>query len=1076
MLQKVCIDEKNQNRILHYNLQWFAKDGEGGEKTEPATAKKLKDARDEGKVAKSRELNSAFDLIVLFLCLKIFVSFVGEKFIDIFSYIYENMPDFVKINEGGLSVQAVAGLIASVTLKSLLIMLPFMAFGFVVTLLVSIVQVGWKVSTKPMKPELSKLNPLNGFKRIFSKDSLFELVKSILKIVIIIYIAYTSIKDNANDLFALYDLGLNQAVALVGTLIINTGIKISIVYLVIGLADFIYQKHKFNEDMKMTKQEVKDEYKNTEGDPQIKGRQRRKMQEVSQKRMMQDVPKADVVITNPTHFAVALKYEAKVSSAPVVLAKGEDYLAQKIKEVARENKIEIVENKPLARMLYHNVDVGAEIPPELYQAVAEVLAAVYKAKNIQSCSYTTNRCERRLCRMLKKADIGVGLYLLAAVVFFIVPIPSVLLDVMLAFNISIALIIVFNVLFVREVLDMSFFPTLLLFTTIFRISLNVSSTRLILLTGDPGNVVKTFGSFVGGGNMVVGSIVFIVLVLIQFIVINKGSERVSEVTARFTLDAMPGKQMAIDADLNTGAITDAEAKERREKIQRESSFFGAMDGATKYVKGDATAGLVITFINLIGGTIMGVMNQGLGFADAIQQYGLLTIGDGLVSQIPSLLISLATGILVTKGSNEADFSGILVKQLFGIPRVLYIVGSVLVFLGIFTPLNPVLFIALGLVFIIAGKNISKNIGEENIEEEVQQAETEAEEIRKPENVVSLLQVDPIELEFGYGIIPLADVNQGGDLLDRVVMIRRQIALELGTVVPIIRLRDNIQLNPNQYIIKIKGVQVTEGEILFDHYMAMNPGYVEEEITGIPTFEPSFHLPAIWITEAQRERAESLGYTVVDAPSIIATHLTEVIRSHIAELLTRQDVQNLVNNLKESNPVLVDELTPKLLGLGEIQKVLQNLLREGISIRDLLSIFESLADHAQTSRDTDVLTEYVRQSLKRAISSKYFPSNETTSVITLDPKVEQEIMSSVKQTEQGAYLTMDPEKTKAIMDSVRTETEKLESLGKNPIIITSPIVRMYFKKLTEDYFKDLIVVSYNEVESDVELQSVGMVTA
>lgn len=383
MLQKVCIDEKNQNRILHYNLQWFAKDGEGGEKTEPATAKKLKDARDEGKVAKSRELNSAFDLIVLFLCLKIFVSFVGEKFIDIFSYIYENMPDFVKINEGGLSVQAVAGLIASVTLKSLLIMLPFMAFGLVVTLLVSIVQVGWKVSTKPMKPELSKLNPLNGFKRIFSKDSLFELVKSILKIVIIIYIAYTSIKDNANDLFALYDLGLNQAVALVGTLIINTGIKISIVYLVIGLADFIYQKHKFNEDMKMTKQEVKDEYKNTEGDPQIKGRQRRKMQEVSQKRMMQDVPKADVVITNPTHFAVALKYEAEVSSAPVVLAKGEDYLAQKIKEVARENKIEIVENKPLARMLYHNVDVGAEIPPELYQAVAEVLAAVYKAKNIQ---------------------------------------------------------------------------------------------------------------------------------------------------------------------------------------------------------------------------------------------------------------------------------------------------------------------------------------------------------------------------------------------------------------------------------------------------------------------------------------------------------------------------------------------------------------------------------------------------------------------------------------------------------------------------------------------------------------------
>lgn len=677
---------------------------------------------------------------------------------------------------------------------------------------------------------------------------------------------------------------------------------------------------------------------------------------------------------------------------------------------------------------------------------------------------------------MKKTDIGIALYLLAAVIFFIVPISSTLLDVMLAVNISFALIILFNTLFVKEVLDMSFFPTLLLFTTIFRISLNVSSTRLILLTGNPGNVVETFGNFVGGGNLVVGVIVFIILVIIQFVVINKGSERVAEVTARFTLDAMPGKQMAIDADLNTGAITDKEARERRNKIQEESAFFGSMDGATKYVKGDAAAGLIITFINLIGGTAMGMINQGLGFQDAIAQYGILTIGDGLCSQIPSLLISLSTGILVTKASKEADFSSVLIKQLFGIPKVLYLVGASLIFLGIATPLKWYLFVALGLVFLVCGKQVAKTISIESIEEEVETAETEAEEIRKPENVVSLLQVDPIELEFGYGIIPLADVNQGGDLLDRVVMIRRQIALELGTVVPIIRLRDNIQLNPNQYIIKIKGIQVTEGEILFDHYMAMNPGYVEEEITGIPTYEPSFHLPAIWITEGQRERAESLGYTVVDPPSIIATHLTEVIRSHIDELLTRQDVQNLVNNLKENNPALVDELTPKLLGLGEIQKVLQNLLREGISIRDLLTIFETLADHAATTRDTDVLTEYVRQSLKRAISNKYFPANETTSIVTLDPKVEQEIMASVKQTEQGAYLTLDPERTKAIMASVETEISKLENMGKSAIVITSPIVRMYFKKLTEDYFKDLIVVSYNEVDSNIELQSVGMVTA
>lgn len=677
---------------------------------------------------------------------------------------------------------------------------------------------------------------------------------------------------------------------------------------------------------------------------------------------------------------------------------------------------------------------------------------------------------------MKKADIGVAAYLLAAFIMMIIPIPSWLLDVLLACNIAVAFTVLFSTMFAKEVLDLSFYPTILLFTTIFRIALNISSTRLILTTGDPGQVVATFGNYVGGGDLIVGCIVFIILLIVQFMVINKGSERVAEVTARFTLDAMPGKQMAIDADLNTGAITDAEAKRRRDKIQEEASFFGSMDGAVKYVKGDATAGLIITAVNIVGGIAMGVLRQNLEFGVAVDKYIILTIGDGLVSQIPSLLISLSTGILVTKGSKDADFGSVLISQLFGMPKVLYLVGAIIIGLGIVTPLPDIVFLALGLLFIVTGRMIAGTIETAQIEREVDAEEVAAEEIRQPENVNSLLQVDPIELEFGYGIIPLADVNQGGDLLDRVVMIRRQIALELGTVVPIIRLRDNIQLNPNQYIIKIKGIQVSEGEILFDHYMAMNPGYVEEEITGIPTFEPSFHLPAIWITESQRERAESMGYTVVDPPSIIATHLTEIIRQYIDELLTRQDVQNLVTNLKESNPSLVDELVPKLLGLGEIQKVLQNLLKEGISIRDLLTIFETLADYATTTRDTDILTEYVRQSLKRAISGKFFPANETTSVVTLDPKLEQEIMGSVKQTENGAYLTLDPEKTKAIMKSVGNEVAKLENLGKNPIVITSPIVRMYFKRLTEDYYRDLIVVSYNEIDSNVELQSVGMVTA
>ena len=676
---------------------------------------------------------------------------------------------------------------------------------------------------------------------------------------------------------------------------------------------------------------------------------------------------------------------------------------------------------------------------------------------------------------MKKADIGIALYILAAFVMLIVPLPSWLLDVLMTFNIALSFIILFACMFAKEVLEMSYFPTILLFTTIFRIALNVSSTRLILSTGDAGNVVQTFGSFVGGGSLVIGVVIFIILIIIQFVVINKGSERVAEVTARFTLDAMPGKQMAIDADLNTGAITDEEAKERRDKIQHEASFFGSMDGAVKYVKGDANAGLIITGVNVVGGILTGMLMQNMEIMEAINKYVILTIGDGLVSQIPSLLISLSTGILVTKGSKDSDFGPEIIKQLFGVPRVMYIVGGTVIALGVLTPLNLFLYAAFGAVFIITGRMVASNLEKHKIVSEVDQDEVAASETRQPENVNSLLQVDPIELEFGYGIIPLADVNQGGDLLDRVVMIRRQVALELGTVVPIIRLRDNIQLNPNQYIIKIKGIQVSEGEILFDHYMAMNPGFVVEEVAGIPTFEPSFHLPALWITEGQRERAEAAGYTVVDPPSIIATHLTEIIRHHLAELLTRQDVQRLVDNLRESNPVLVDELIPKLLGLGEVQKVLQNLLREGISIRDLLTIFETLADYAPTTRDSDILTEYVRQSLKRAISGKYFPPNETTSVVTLDPKLEQDIMASVKHTEQGAYLTLDPEKTKKIMKSVETETEKLERLGKNPIVLTSPIVRMYFKKLSEDYFKDLIVVSYNEIESDVELQSVGMVT-
>ncbi len=624
---------------------------------------------------------------------------------------------------------------------------------------------------------------------------------------------------------------------------------------------------------------------------------------------------------------------------------------------------------------------------------------------------------------------------------------------------------------------MSTFPTILLLTTLFRLALNASSTRLILRDGYAGNVVATFGSFVAGGNPVLGIVVFIIIIIIQFMVITKGSERVAEVAARFTLDAMPGKQMAIDADLNSGLIDEQQARERRQKIQDEAAFYGAMDGASKFVKGDAIAGILITFVNIIGGLVLGITGWGgstpISPSEALQKYTLLTIGDGLVSQIPALLISMATGILITKVSKESELSIDLKEQLFSIPKVLYLAGGVLIFLGITTPLDTIIFCTTGILMIFSAYRMDQNLKLHSIEEEISTEDVQAEEIRKPENVVSLLQVDPIELEFGYGIIPLADVNQGGDLLDRVVMIRRQLALELGTIVPIIRLRDNIQLSPNQYIIKIKGVEVARGEILFDHYMAMNPGYVEEEIDGIDTTEPAFGLPALWISETQREQAEALGYTVVDPPSIIATHLTEVIKKHLDELLSRQDVQTLINNVKENHPTLIDELVPKILTVGEIQKVLANLLREGISIRDLVTIFETLADYGTTVRDTDLLTEYVRQALGRAISSKVF-HQEQNNVLTLDPELEQLIMDSVQHTEQGSYLALDPQISQQIFESLTQKMNKMMGMGQQPIVLTSPIVRVYFKRLTETVAPDLIVLSYNEVEPTVEVQSAGMV--
>lgn len=673
---------------------------------------------------------------------------------------------------------------------------------------------------------------------------------------------------------------------------------------------------------------------------------------------------------------------------------------------------------------------------------------------------------------MNNRNLMVAVSLVFIVLFIIVPIPAFLLDVLLVINITLSLLIMINAIYATDALSMASFPTMLLFTTLFRLSLNIISTRLIIGKGEAGEVIRSFGSFVGGDNLVVGIIVFLVIMLVQFMVITKGAERVSEVAARFTLDAMPGKQMAIDADLNTGLISEQEAKDRRKRIQREADFYGAMDGASKFVKNDAIAGIIIVFINIIGGIIMGMIFLDKTLDEALSLYTILTIGDGLVSQIPSLLIAVATGVIVTRAASDGDLGSDIVKQLFDSPKVLFIgAGGCLLLVPILKQWSLFL-MAAALVYL--GIQLQNKTEQVSKEEELMVEEKEVEEIRKPENVVSLLQVDPIELEFGYAIIPLADKNQGGDLLDRVVMIRRQLALELGVVVPIIRLRDNIQLSPNQYIIKIKGVEVAHGELMLDHLMAMNPGTADEEIKGISTVEPAFGLPAIWIPETMRDRAEMMGYTVVDTPSIVATHMTEIVRRHIHELLGRQDVQILIDNVRNTYPAIVDELVPKLMTLGEIQKVLANLLREGVSIRDMVTILETLADYSPITRDPDMLTEYVRQGLGRAISRSYI-NERNSEVITLDPKLEQVILDSVQRNEAGTYMAIDPSISNKIVSNTADLSEKMAQMGKQPIVLASPVVRLYFKRLTEHVIPGLVVISYNELDPGLEVNAIGMVS-
>jgi flagellar biosynthesis protein FlhA len=693
-------------------------------------------------------------------------------------------------------------------------------------------------------------------------------------------------------------------------------------------------------------------------------------------------------------------------------------------------------------------------------------------------------------KMLQYSDLGMAALVALIVGMMIVPLPTGLLDILLSLNIALGVVVLLATFYAHRALDLAAFPTILLIVTLFRLALNVSTTRLILLRGDAGQVINAFGNFVVGGNYVVGAVVFLILVIIQFIVITKGAERVAEVAARFTLDAMPGKQMAIDADLNAGLIDDTGAKERRLNIQREADFYGAMDGASKFVKGDAIAGLIITVINVVGGLSIGVLQRGLTLDRALGLYTLLTVGDGLVSQIPALLFSTATGVIVTRAAGEADLGRDIVTSLTAYPRPLFIASTFLLGLAVIPGLPTIPFVTLaaftglmgywvrreGLVQqAVAAKGSGKGGAKPGQEGKSPGAAAQPQKpSTSPEDVMRLLTVDPMEAEIGYAVIPLVDPAQGGDMLDRIGTIRKQMAMELGLVVPPIRIRDNIQIRPTEYVIRVKGAETGRGELLPDHYLAMDTGAVQEEIVGVPTTEPAFGLKAVWITPELRDKAEAAGYTVVDAPSVLATHLSEIIKRYGAELLTRQEVQKVVDMVKESAPAVVEEMMSSL-SLGEIQKVLQNLVRESIPIRDLVSIFESLADFGKISRSVDFLTERVRESLARIITLRVQGENGMVMVGTLSPKWEEIIKKSVHgDIMQGWQLAMDPREVQRFIASVSKAAEEMAVTGASPVLLVHPDVRLVVRRILETSLPSIFVVSYNELSQGVQVKSIGMV--
>lgn len=676
------------------------------------------------------------------------------------------------------------------------------------------------------------------------------------------------------------------------------------------------------------------------------------------------------------------------------------------------------------------------------------------------------------------------LFVIFIVIAIIIPLPSWLLDFMILLNISLSLIILVMTMFIKEALEFSVFPTVLLLTTVLRLSLNVSTTRGILSRGYAGEVISAFGNFVMGGDAIVGFLIFIIIVLVNFIVITKGSERVSEVAARFTLDAMPGKQMAIDADLNAGIINEEQAKKRRSNIQREADFYGSMDGATKFVKGDAIMSIVTTLVNLIGGVIIGMVRGGGDFNTILNTYSLATVGDGLCSQIPALLISVATGMIVTRAASEDSLINDLKSQFTAQPFVLMIAGIVMIVMMVIPGFPTVVCLILGVLLILAAFLLNRNkkkMAELELAQRKKAEEKEMEKLpadndyyRDIDNVFKLLNVEPIEMEFGYSLLRLVDEKSGGNFIERVVIFRKQFALDMGMVIPSVRMTDNPEINPNMYIIKIKGEEVARGEILVDHYLALDSGDVTQQIEGIDTVEPAFGLPAKWISEDKKIMADVAGYTLIDPVSVMITHWSEIMKRYAHELLSRQDVSTMLDNVKKTNPIVVDDIIPKVISVGYLQKILANLLKEGIPIRDLETILETIGDHSNVLKDTDIITEYVRQSLKRTITHRFAEANSLR-VITLDTQIEDLIVSSVKKSDQGSYLAMPPDMIQRIVTASNREIDKIKDVIPTVIVLTSPVVRIYYKKLTEQFIPNITVLSYSEIDSTAQIQAIGNIS-